>query len=92
MAKIVVTEYGDAIARQANAGLDKNIDFGIKQHVICNGFVDLHQISNTHQAFSCRRCNFYLRFPIAITTWRLLMNFSRAVSCVAKAAERTLKG
>ena len=75
MRKVTLNKYGDCVFTQKIT--DDTLSFGIKQHETCHGFVDIVQVSKTHQSFNCRKCNFRFVFPVEIETWSELKRFVR---------------
>jgi len=67
--KITLTKQGEAVLSQKNTPDNEKLSFGLKQHNVCLGFMNLTKVSKTHQALSCRCCNFRFVFPIGIDTW-----------------------
>jgi len=47
------------------------------QHAVCNGFIDLCDVSNTHYALLCRKCGLRIVLPNDIDTWRKLEKFCK---------------
>ena len=71
---ITLNNQGESIWLQEK----EQLDFGGKSHNVCNGYIDLVQISNTHQAFCCRSCNLRFVFPVTVNTKVKLKKFVKA--------------
>lgn len=74
MVKIRLTKQGEFLLSYPN---DKNKDdcvlsLCIGVHEFCEGWIDIGQVSKTHNALYCRRCNFRLLVPSEIDTWKKL--------------------
>ncbi len=75
---IQITKQGDTIETQSNVSADMNLNYGLLSHRFCSGFIDINQISKTHQSFSCRRCNFRFVFPLVLNTWNKLRKYLKS--------------
>lgn len=56
-----------------------NLTAGV--HALCNGWVDRHEATKTHNALVCRRCHLRVPFPKSVTTYgglRAALVFQRA--------------
>ena len=72
---ITVNKQGESIWLQ---GVEKEpLSFGGKSHDVCGGSLDRICVSETHQAYACRRCNLRIVFPIAIDVRLKLQQYLR---------------
>ncbi len=73
MSEIKVTKYDECLRPAHNTGGDfKDDEFLIHRtmvHDVCNGFMDVNQISETHRAITCRQCKLRLVIPNTINTF-----------------------
>ena len=73
MAKpIKLNEYGETLNGYPDISDERELELEccVGTHgVHCRGFMDIQQVSETHQALTCRRCNFRLLLPISVRTY-----------------------
>lgn len=81
MKPIVLNEYGDTLReyphnettwskQEAEKNPDnKELSSCIGVHDICRGWMDIKQISQTHQRITCRACSFTMTIPLSIDTY-----------------------
>ena len=71
MEKIVLTEFGETLVGCDNSSCtdESKICFYINVHQSCNGFVDLKEVSETHNALLCRCCGLRIVIPKNIDTY-----------------------
>lgn len=74
---IVLTEYGDALSEYPNSDPEKypQLSTCIGAHDICNGWMDIHEISKTHSAITCRKCGLRVVIPKEIDTYHKLKKY-----------------
>lgn len=80
--KIIITEFGESIIPIYESSLhkSKNIDIDIISgcfaiHWICNGFVDIKEVSETHNMILCRKCHLRIVIPNTIKTYGELKKY-----------------
>ena len=69
--------YADPIDVLAKPGdwPDSYLSFVAGVHYLCSGWIDVHQVSETHQALLCRRCGRIVTIPIEIDTFSKLVEY-----------------
>ncbi|MBI2013620.1 MAG: hypothetical protein HYS87_02225 [Candidatus Colwellbacteria bacterium] len=76
---IVLTRFGEMLKKQSNGHSDDEeltlINVGI--HIVCGGQMDVHIISETHNAVTCSRCALRVVFPRSVKTYGDLRNWLR---------------
>lgn len=78
---LTVTMYGEKVSFQLNPNLgeDAKIDFGLFQHKVCNGFVDVKRISLSHYVLKCRACGLRVVIPNEIDTYKKLRKYVKTL-------------
>lgn len=78
---LFITKSGEALApypsvpplfgeaKKSDERMTGRIGSCFATHFICHGFIDLKQVSETHNAICCRSCGLRVVIPGAIETW-----------------------
>lgn len=76
---IVLSASGEALRPYPDSDMadGKPLGMCIAVHYICNGFVDLKEVSPTHNAIVCRSCHWRVVIPNSIETFGELRQWAR---------------
>lgn len=79
---VTLTKYGEALEAYSEASAKKDPEdykltpcVGI--HSVCNGWMDVNEVSPTHSAITCRICRLRVVIPKEIDTWAKLQEYMR---------------
>jgi len=75
MKPIVLTEYGETLTSQTNVTDETQLGYGVHGHNLCGGFVDIFEVSTTHNALHCRRCGLRVVIPKEVDTLGKLQEY-----------------
>ena len=79
---IVLTTFGEALRPYPNSDMKNERVLGtcIACHFMCNGFVDIKEVSPTHNALVCRSCHLRVVVPNTVKTFGDLRQWARSNS------------
>jgi len=77
---IVLTSFGETITGYPGSEETDDSKLGgccscIGVHDVCEGFVDIKEISTTHKAIICRECHLRVVVPASIQTYGQLREY-----------------
>ena len=74
---IKLTEFGEMLESypDSKVGDERELSTCIGVHGTCSGWVDIKQVSKTHQAILCRSCNLRVVIPKEIKTYGQLRQY-----------------
>jgi len=78
---LTITKYGEKISFQLNPnyGEDTRVTFGLNQHSVCGGVVDVQPVSLSHYVLVCGRCKLRVVIPNEINTYRKLKKYVKVL-------------
>ncbi len=74
---IVLTSFGETLRGYpgSNAGDEGKLGSCIGVHDVCDGWVDIKEISTTHNAIVCRGCSLRIVVPASLKTYGELRTY-----------------
>jgi len=68
---IILSKYSEILLEYPSSNSDdsKKLSICIGVHDICNGFLDIKRISNTHKVIICRSCGLRIVVPKRVITY-----------------------
>ena len=81
---IKITQYGEYLhAYQVAEWNDdyeesSHLSSTIGTHVLCDGFIDIKEVSQTHNVLSCRACGLRFYIPIKVDTYGKLRKYMKS--------------
>ncbi len=74
---VVINQYGEKLRPSSPL---KQMDTPISSavHMVCNGWTDMREVSETHSVITCRSCGLRVVIPTWQTNWAILKKASDA--------------
>jgi hypothetical protein len=79
---IIITKYGEALAPYPGSAEKREpekykLSTCVGVHAICDGWIDINEVSPTHSALTCRVCKLRVVIPKEVDTWAKLQEYMR---------------
>jgi len=89
MKPIKLTQYGETLLEYPRSSYttcvkpkdpeERQLNTCVGIHGVCNGWMDIREVSSTHKAITCRACGLRVVFPESIKTFGALRKFCETV-------------